>query len=189
VKRATAVAGIVLGFVCASTSARADDSTRGPAYVQGTVGINFWDFPGLPFIGDYSWTGFDPTIEFGFHFSGKHQGLSLGIRQSFIITASNILGGHAAGTTVGRGGYDFAFKAGSMEVNVDPFLTIGAGYVFDGPHAGLQMSTGLDVKLFLTGGFYLVARPVELGFQCLHDSGRCAFAYLAGVGAGFAFGN
>jgi hypothetical protein len=137
----------------------------------------------------YSWTGFNPTIEAGFHFQGRHDGIMLGIRQGFSITATNILGGHAAGTTSARVGYDVAFKAGSLEVNVDPYAMIGVGYVFDGPHAGILATGGLDVKVFLTKGFYVVARPAELGIQCFEDSGSCAFAYLAGAGAGFAFGN
>lgn len=189
-KRATAVA--FTAVLLAAATARADDSTRGPAYLQGSVGISYWDFPDFVLGQGYSWTGFDPSFEFGFHFSGRHDGLVLGIRQSFSITqfgGNGFIGGHAAGTTAARGGYDIAFKAGAMEITLAPFATIGAGYVFDGPHAGLNMTGGLDVKLFLVKGFYVFARPAELGFQCLHDSGKCAFVYLAAAGAGFAFGN
>jgi hypothetical protein len=186
VKRATVVA---LATFLASTSAYAEDSVQGPAYVQGTVGLSYWDFPHLqfgPFVTGYSWTGFNPTIEFGYHFQGRHDGLMLGIRQGFSIDG---IQGHATGTTAARVGYDFAFKAGSLEINVDPFVTVGAGYVFDGPHAGIETTGGIDVKLFIVKGFFVVARPAELGIQCFHDLGDCAFAYLAGVGAGIAFGN
>jgi hypothetical protein len=189
VKAATVVAFTAVLF--AATPALADDSTRGPAYVQGTVGISYWDFPHVtlgPLVTGYSWTGFNPTIEAGFHFQGRHDGIMLGIRQGFSITAINFPP-HAAGTTAARIGYDFAFKAGSLEVNVDPYGMIGVGYVFDGPSAGITATGGLDVKLFLVKGFYVVARPAELGIQCFHDRGECAFAYLAGAGAGFAFGN
>jgi len=190
VKKATAVAFSAVLF--AAVPARAEGSAQGPAYVQGTVGLSFWDFPHIQIFGpvatSYSWTGFNPTIEFGYHFQGRHDGIMLGIRQGFSITAINV-GPRAAGTTSARLGYDFAFKAGSFELNVDPFATIGAGYVFDGPSAGIETTGGIDVKLFLTKGFYVVARPAELGIQCFHDSGNCAFAYLAGAGAGFAFGN
>jgi hypothetical protein len=188
--RAGLVASIALATALAPSPARADDSAQGPAYVQGTVGVSFWDFPHVqlfgPIAGSYSWTGFNPTIELGYHFQGRHDGIMLGIRQGFSITA---LAGHAAGTTSARIGYDFAFKAGSLEVNVDPYALIGVGYVFDGPSAGIAATGGLDVKLFLTKGFYLVVRPAELGIQCFEDRGDCAFAYLAGAGAGFAFGN
>lgn len=191
--RATAVAVTLgLAFAFAASPARAEASAQGPAYVQGTVGVSFWDFPHIQIFGpvatSYSWTGFNPTIEFGYHFQGRHDGIMLGIRQGFSITAINI-GSRAAGTTSLRVGYDFAFKAGSLEINVDPYAMLGAGYIFDGPSAGITTTGGLDVKLFLTKGFYVVARPAELGIQCFHDSGNCAFAYLAGVGAGFAFGN
>lgn len=189
-KRATAVASIIVGVALAPASVRADDSTRGPAYVQGTVGVSYWDFPRFfalgPIVTGYSWTGFNPTIELGYHFLGRHDGIMLGIRQGFSVDA---LQGHAAGTTAARIGYDLAFKAGALEINVDPFVTIGAGYIFDGSHAGIETTGGIDVKLFLVKGFYVVARPAELGIQCFHDAGICAFAYLAGAGAGFAFGN
>ncbi len=190
-KRAVAVAAAAITALATTSAFALDDSSQGPVYLQGSAGINYWDFPGLfgPF-GDYAWTGFNPTVEVGFHLTGRHDGFVLGIRQSFIITASGpILGSHAAGTTVARIGYDFAFKAEKLEINVDPFVTVGAGYVFDGPHAGINASGGLDVKLFLGGGFFVFARPGELGFQCFHDSGRCAFSYAAGAGAGFAFGS
>ena len=192
-KRATVVASIILGFAFAPSSARADESAQGPAYVQGTVGLSFWDFPRVsfgPIATGYSWTGFNPTIEFGYHFQGRHDGIMLGIRQGFSITAIGLaFNPHAAGTTAARLGYDFAFKAGSLEINVDPYAMLGVGYIFDGPSAGIEATGGLDVKLFITKGLYVVARPAELGIQCFHDSGNCAFAYLAGVGAGFAFGN
>jgi hypothetical protein len=189
VTRATVVASIALVLALAPSSARAEDSVQGPAYVDGTVGLSYWDFPHLQFgifTTGYSWTGFNPTIEFGYHFQGRHDGIMLGIRQGFSIDA---LQGHAAGTTALRIGYDFAFKAGQLEINVDPFATVGVGYIFDGPHAGIETTGGIDVKLFLVKGFFVVARPAELGIQCFHDVGDCSFAYLAGVGAGFAFGN
>jgi hypothetical protein len=188
VTRATVVAAI-LGSIFVASAARADESVQGPAYLQGTVGVSFWDFPHLqfgPFVTSYSWTGFNPTIEFGYHFQGRHDGIMLGVRQAFSVTG---LQGAAAGTTSLRVGYDFAFKAGSLEVNVDPYAMIGVGYIFDGPHAGILATGGLDVKLFVYKGLFIVARPAELGIQCFHDSGDCAFAYLAGVGAGYAFGN
>jgi hypothetical protein len=197
VKRSVLVAAGAVAFIAAflaAASARADESAQGPAYVQGTVGLSFWDFPHVQIFGpvatSYSWTGFNPTIEFGYHFQGRHDGIMLGIRQGFSITALGFnFAPHAAGTTAARIGYDFAFKAGTLEINVDPYVMLGVGYIFDGPSAGIETTGGLDLKLFITKGFYVVARPAELGIQCFHDSGNCAFAYLAGIGAGFAFGN
>jgi hypothetical protein len=188
-KRAAAVAAAAITTLVTTGAFALDDSQQGPAYVQGSVGISYWDFPRLFSIGGfgqgYSWTGFNPTVEFGFHFSGRHDGFVLGIRQGFSVTA---LQGYAAGTTDARIGYDMAFKAGSLEINVDPFATVGVGYIFDGPHAGINAAGGIDVKLFLKGGFFVFGRPAEIGVQCFHDFGQCAFVYAAGAGAGFAFG-
>lgn len=181
-------AAVFAAIALAPSHASASDSEQGPIYVQGGVGVSYWDFPRLNFgffTTGYSWTGFRPEIEAGFHFSGRHDGLMLGVRQAFMITQ---IQGYAAGETVLRIGYDLAFKAGSLEINVDPFATVGVGYIFDGPHAGVNATGGLDVKLFFMKGFYAYARPAELGFQCLHDSGNCAFVYAASAGAGFAFG-
>lgn len=189
-------AALVCGAVLASAaSARADDSSQGPFYVEGSLGASYWDFPGntvvlfgIPFAGLYSWTGFWPSLEVGLHPTGRHDGIVLGLRQAFIITATNIFGAHAAGTTSIRVGYDLAFKAGSLEVNVDPFATVGVGYVFDGPHAGIGATGGIDVKLFFVKGVFAFVRPGELGFQCFEDLGNCAFSYAVSGGGGVAFG-
>ena len=184
--------GCVLAVMGFAATARAEDSAQGPLYVQGGIGLSFWWFPITfgPFSNNYSWAGFWPTVEFGWHPSGRHDGFEIGVRQAFIITAlgGNFVGSHAGGTTAARGGYDFAFKAGSMEINVDPFATFGVGYVFDGPHAGIEATGGIDLKLFIAKGAYVYVRPAELGFQCFHDSGRCAFSYAAAAGGGIAFG-
>ena len=185
-------AALAAAVVLAPRAASAGDSEQGPLYIQGGVGVSFWDFPGLRFIGSYSWTGFDPQVEFGWHPSGRHDGFVLGVRQAFIVTAVQ---GAAAGVTSARFGWDLAFKASSIEINVDPFATFGVGYVFDGlvpfaggPSAGIEATGGLDVKAFFTKGFFAYARPAELGFQCFHDYGNCAFSYAMSVGAGYAFG-
>lgn len=177
----------------ASSSALADDtSAQGPAYVQGSVGVNYWDFPDIrftflifTFTGSYSWSAFRPDIEIGYHPSGRHDGLAFGLRQAFYVDA---LQGHAAAATILRVGYDLPYRVGQLEVNVDPFATFGIGYIFDNLHAGIAATGGIDVKLFVTNGVYVMARPAELGIQCFHDVGFCAFSYAASAGAGFAFG-
>jgi hypothetical protein len=188
-RAAAAAAAALLTFV--SSPSRAADSEQGPLYVQGSVGISFWDFPNRSFLGvalgGYAWTGFDPSIEVGYHISGRHDGFVVGLRQSFVITAIGYTGA-AAGTTVARIGYDVPLKLDKVEVNIDPFATVGAGYIFDYAHAGITSTGGIDVKVFFAKGIYAFARPAELGIQCFEDTGTCAFAYLAAVGAGFAFG-
>ncbi len=189
-KRAAAVAAAAfLTFV--SSPSRAADSEQGPLYVQASVGLSFWNFPHVTIFGplstSYSWTGFDPTIEFGYHVSGRHDGFVVGLRQSFIITAIGF-NGDAAGTTVARLGYDVPIKVDKLEINIDPYATFGIGYIFDGAHTGLTGTGGIDVKLFFAKGIFAFVRPAELGIQCFHDQGICAFNYAAGAGAGFAFG-
>lgn len=189
-----AVIAAALTIAIVPAAASADDSEQGPIYVQGGVGVSFWDFPSIGFglfTTSYSWTGFRPEIEAGMHFSGRHDGLSLGVRQIFSITGVQ---GRAAGGTFVRGGYDLPFKVSTFELNVDPYGYLGIAYIFDGlaitggPSAGLGAGAGVEAKLFFGGGFYAYARPLELGFQCFHDVGVCAFQYAAGVGAGIALG-
>ena len=196
-KRAGVCAALLASAIAlAPRGASADESSQPPIYVQGGLGISFWDFPHIQVFGvntSYSWTGFDPQVEFGYHFSGRHDGFVLAVRQAFSITA---IQGAAAGITSLRAGYDLVFKTGSLEVNVDPFATFGVGYVFDGlapalggPSAGIGATGGLDLKIFFgPKGLFAFARPGELGFQCFHDYGLCAFSYSAEAGAGFAFG-
>ena len=189
---------LAVALALSHVRARADDSAQGPIYVEGTVGISYSDFPNLLTLGaftrGYSWTGFWPALEVGWHPTGRHDGFVVGLRQAFVITELDYTGGHAAGTTVARLGYDLAFKAGSLEINVDPFATVGIGYIFDGltgvsgPSAGITTTGGIDVKLFLAKGYYVLVRPGELGLQSIHDYGKCAFTYAAAAGAGLAFG-
>ena len=82
---------------------------------------------------------------------------------------------------------DIPISIGDFELNIAPFGTFGIGYLFDGPHAGIDMTWGVDGKFFIVDGFYAFARPFEMGFQCLHDSGDCAIALVFGAGVGFAF--
>jgi hypothetical protein len=46
----------------------------------------------------------------------------------------------------------------------------------------------VDVKLFVTGGFYAFARPVEAAFLCFTENGLCAVDFDFALGVGFAFG-
>jgi hypothetical protein len=175
--------GLALAMLSiATTSTALEDSRNGPFYVQGTVplGLNLWVFG----QGGGNWSGWRPDVEFGYHFSGRHDGIVLGLRQAFLVTA---VPGGAGGTTQLRGGYDIPIPIGDFELNIAPFMTFGVGWIFDGPHAGINMSWGVDGKFFITHGFYAFARPLEMGFQCLHDSGNCAFAMVWGAGVGFAF--
>lgn len=177
-------AGLALVLLTmAGTSSALEESRKGPFYVQGTVplGLNYWNLVGQ---NGYGWSGWRPDFEFGYHFSGRHDGFVLGIRQAFIATAIQQRG---AGTTQLRAGYDIPIGLGDFELNIAPYGTFGVGYLFDGPSAGINFSFGVDGKFFITDGFYAFARPFEMGAQCVHDSGNCALVLVFGAGVGFAF--
>ncbi len=193
-KRAAVISAALAIAILTPALASANDSEQGPLFIQGGIGFNYWDFPDIGGgLGGYSWTGFRPEIEAGFHFSGRHDGVSLGLRQMFSITGVQ---GRAAGGSFLRGGYDLAFKVSTFELNVDPYAFLGVEYIFDGlavfvkagPSAGIGGGAGVDVKMFFGGGFFAYLRPLELGFQCFHDRGLCAFQYAGGIGAGIALG-
>ena len=180
----------VAAFLAASAaplSARAfDESTRRPFYIQSAVG-SFSYFPVL-FRDQTYWK---PDIEFGVHFTGRHDGLTLGIRQAFDVGRDV----YSMGETVLRGGWDFAlpFRNGRFELVLAPFGTFGANYVFTNLHAGVRFTVGFDAKLFFFQGLYLLVRPIELGFGQFVDNlivpgqQNVFFTFNAGIGLGYAF--
>jgi len=159
------------------------ESTRGPFYVQGTTPLGFNDWGGR----GYAYAAWRPDAEFGIHFTGRHDGFVLGIRQAFLV------GDFFGGTTVLKLGYDIPIPIKKYELNIGPYGTIGVGYLFDngryGGFAGLQTGfVGVDVKFFIIKGFYAFGRPFEFGMQCRHDAGSgCWFQFIFGAGVGFAF--
>jgi hypothetical protein len=182
----TLAALVALGLAFIPRSARADDSTRGPFYVQGMLG-SFSVWTELPLAGTLGY--WHPDVEFGYHVSGRHDGFVIGLRQAFDVGRDH----YALGETLLRGGYDlaFPFRDGRFEVTVAPFATFGLNYFFDGPEAGVHFSAGLDAKLFFFRGVYLLVRPIELGAGQFVNLGFGAknvyFNLNAGIGAGCAF--
>ena len=162
-----------------------DESTRKPFYIQS--GIGSYSFFAHIFNGDQ--TFWKPDIEFGLHFTGRHDGLVLGIRQSFDVGRDV----YSMGETVVRGGWDFAlpFRNGRFELVLAPFGTFGADYVFQYARAGVRLTAGFDAKLFFFQGLYLLVRPVELGFAQFVDLGfnqqNVYFTINGGGGLGYAF--
>ncbi len=175
---------LTLGVAITSRNASAlEESTRRPFYVQGTV-ASFAVWTDLPLTSGVYW---HPDVEFGVHFTGRHDGVVLGIRQAFDV-------GHAPlGETLLRGGYDIALplRNGRYELTIAPFGTFGANYLFDGPHAGVHFSIGIEGKLFFYEGLFLLVRPIELAIgefvtpPFLYKN--VVFNLNAGVGLGFAF--
>jgi hypothetical protein len=161
-------------------------SKEGPLYVELTeLGLNFLHFPGNQFVvPSASWAGFRAEVEVGYHFSARHDGLVVALRQSFIGTMLRSFGG---GTTSVRVGYDIPIALGTMELNLDPFGSLGIGYIFQGPNAGVMLTAGIDAKLFVAHGYYVFARPLEIGAQCFETSGDCFLLLALGAGGGLSF--
>lgn len=162
-------------------------STRRPFFVQGTLAsFGLWtNLPGANGTLVY----WHPDFEFGWHPSGRHDGLELAVRQGFFVGRDR----YHIGETLIRGGYDFAFpfRNGRFELTIAPFGTIGINYLFEGPNAGVHFSVGVEAKLFFFHELYLLVRPVELSMGEYVNLGPFAqnvyFNMNAGLGAGVAF--
>lgn len=170
-------------------------STRGPFYVQGALpALNHWGGSSVCVSGGgrWGWWGncgaWRPDVEFGVHFTGRHDGWVLALRQAFLFTAPST---DIGGATVLKVGYDIPIPIKKYELDIGPYGTFGIGYDFGGyGRVGVQVGfAGVDVKFFIFKGFYAFARPFEFGMQCFHDSGRgCGFQFVMGAGVGYAFG-
>lgn len=165
-------------------------STRDkPFYVEGSVPLGFSTFGfggggrGCGF-GGCGWGGYwSPDLEIGFHFTGRHDGFVLAFRHSFYV------GGYAGMGAQLRIGYDIPIpiKGGKYELTIGPYGLVGAAFYGGGPSGGFQTGGGVEGKFFLIKGFYVFARPLDFGVQCLHDVGQCYFQWHFGAGAGYAW--
>lgn len=185
-RKAAAAGAFVLAVVVAPSAHALEESTRGPFYIQGLFGsASAWT--GFPFGGS-SGVYWHPEIEFGVHFTGRQDGVVLGLRQSFDVASRFPLG-----ETVIRGGYDLAFplRNGRFEITLSPYLTLGLNYFFDGPNAGVHFAAGFEAKFIFWHGLHILARPIELSageFVNLGPFYKNVFFNLnGGVGAGYAF--
>ena len=184
---ALALATTSVHALAADESPPPGSSTRRPFFVQGTLGsFGLWtNLPGAGGTLGY----WHPDFEFGYHFSGRHDGVEIGIRQGFYVGRDR----YDVGETLLRGGYDFAFpfRNGRFELTVAPFGTVGINYLFTNLNAGVHWSVGVEAKLFFFRGLYLLVRPVELAMGEYVNLGPFAqnvyFNMNAGIGAGLAF--
>jgi hypothetical protein len=182
----TTTFAVAVALLALSSEARAfDESTRRPFYVQSGVGsYSFW---GHLFTGDQVF--WKPDIEFGVHFTGRHDGLEIAVRQAFDVGRDV----YSMGETAIRAGWDFAlpFRNGRFELTLAPFGTLGVNYTFKNLNAGFHASAGIDVKLFFFQGLYTFLRPIELGFGEFVDLGptqqNVYFTINGGLGLGYAF--
>ncbi len=177
---------LVLGSAAATLvsnegTAKAADSTKGPLYIQGAVlGYSYGLADGLGF-GAYR-----IDVEFGGHFTGRHDGFVLAGRQVFYLGF-----GGSIGATVARIGYDIpiVIKDGKFEVTIAPYGLAGIGYGLCGNcyGAAFTFGAGVEGRFFpmQANGFYAFLRPFELAFFA--GQGPILTTISPGAGVGFAF--
>jgi hypothetical protein len=162
-----------------------EPSTRGPFYVQGSpLGVGFLGEPSFGRFGGGVGGAWHADVEFGYHFMGHHDGIVLGVRQTFYVS------GGSAGTTQARVGWDIAIPIKQMELVIAPYGTLGIGYFFNGGDPAFAFGFGVEGKFFFfpqdhaASGFYAFFRPFEGG--ALVSSYSFFLGNLA-AGAGYAF--
>lgn len=187
----------VSGLFFAPTEAHAADSTHGPWYVQGSP-IGFASFTtcfdgirldanAVPHTQSIcgSYGAYRVSVEGGYHFSGRHDGFVLGLRQTLLIA------GGVGGLTQVRAGWDIPIPIKDFELTIAPYGVVGVAYAFSGGSPSLALGAGIDVKFFFMNpessakGLFAYAQPIEIG-----GAFAGAFSGLviqAGVGMGYAF--
>jgi hypothetical protein len=185
-----AIVLVTLATLGVSTTASAAESAHGPFYVQGSpLGTAVVLYPGSSVtVGNVTFSSggtlayYRVDAEFGYHFSGRADGFTLGIRQAFL------LGWGSAGVTSARVGYDIIVPIGDeMEVGIDPYAHLGAAYPFNGGDAGFLFGFGADVKLFFERklGLYAFVRPFEIGFLVNKNPLVPILTFAGGLGYAF----
>lgn len=174
-----------------SPTAIAEDSTRGPFYVEGfPLGYNWTGVYGCtyhPGTGQTICTGggiggaFRLSGEFGYHVSGRHDGFVIGARQAFLFPA----GGGVWGTTQARLGWDIAIPVRRFEITIAPYGVAGVAYNLNGGNAAFAFAGGAEGKFFFSKGGYACATPFELGSWV--GRGFNGVVFQASVGIGYAF--
>lgn len=189
-KRVALGVSVVIALALTAGSASAESAHKSPFYVQGSpLGTAIVFYPGSSVtIGGatYSTGGalafYRVDAEFGFHLSGRADGLVFGIRQAIL------LGWGSGGITTARVGYDIPVALGEeMELTIGPYAHLGAAYPFSGGDAAFHLGLGVDGKLFFAHdlGLYLFVRPIELGFNINGNPAVPMLTFAAGLGFAF----
>lgn len=147
-----AAAALVLA---AATSARADDSERGPFYFQGHVlGVS----PAFADAGSgRAGATFPLELHAGYHVSGRHDGFVFGVSQRFAF------GSGSYGATMGRLGWDIPVRLGKAELTIAPYAFGGVLYGFgQGSSAAAHFGAGTELRLFPLAAVEPGAPKVEL---------------------------
>jgi hypothetical protein len=174
----------VVVTVFATRSASGADSTRPGMYVEGsplgtgTIALGCIETQ-FGCIGGGEIGAYRISAEFGYHFTGRHDGLVLGPRQVFLF--GSVIGG----ITEARIGYDIAIPIRQFEVTVAPYGVAGVAYNFSGGKAAFAFGVGAEGKFFFKDNIYAFLIPVELGAWI--GTGYGGVEYQAGAGIGYAF--
>lgn len=176
-----AVASLFAGIVALGPStAHAQNSDRGPGFVQGNV---------LGFVTSLNSRGGGAAypIEFsgGYHLgTHAHEGGVIGGAQKFVFGYGAMLA-----ATVFRGGYDIAIPIQEMELTIAPYGYAGFAY---GDYTSLRPHFGFGaegrffpLKQGPGKGFFAVGRPFDVSFTPV--TGGTVVLYTFSAGAGFAF--
>ena len=121
-------------------------------------------------------------LEGGYHLSGRHDGLVVGVRQGFNFSD------FSSGSTQARLGYDLALPniIGKNELIIAPYAAFGAGYQFVSAagDAAFAMTFGAEGRLFVADKVYVHFRPIDLGVWI---GSQTNVAYSMAGGAGMSF--
>lgn len=176
-----AVSSLFAGIVALGPStAHAQNSDRGPGFVQGNV---------LGFVTSLNSgvRGSAYPVEFsgGYHLgTNAHEGGVIGGAQKFMFGYGGMIA-----ATVFRGGYDIAIPIQEMELTIAPYGYAGFAYGDIGS-VRAHFGFGAEGRFFPLKhgpgkGFFAVARPFEIGM--IPGSGATLVLYTFNAGAGFAF--
>jgi hypothetical protein len=175
---------VVVALILSVRGARAADSTRAGMYVEGSpAGVGTVPFScvqtGIGCIGGGIAT-YRISAEFGYHFTGRHDGFVVGVRQVFLFGSS------VAGISEARVGYDIAIPIKQFELTIAPYGVVGVAYVFgNGGHAAFTLAAGAEGKFFFKDNLYAFVIPFEFGGWV--GSGYSGVEYQDGAGIGYAF--
>ncbi|HQY60953.1 MAG: hypothetical protein IPF92_28250 [Myxococcales bacterium] len=177
--RRWSVCSLLAGAVALGAStAHAQNSDRGPGFVQGNV---------LGFATSLSGgvgTAYPMEFSGGYHLgTNAHEGGVIGGAQKLFFAGGGVLA-----ATVFRGGYDIAVPIQEMELTIAPYGYAGVAY--GGGFTGAHFGFGGEGRFFPLKqgpgkGFFAVGRPFEIGF--IAAGSGVAVIYTFSLGAGFAF--
>jgi hypothetical protein len=181
------VAAVAAAFVLiGAPEARAGDSAHPGMYVEaspvggGTVSFGCVDTI-IGCIGGASYGGYRVSAEFGYHLTGRHDGLVVGVRQNFLFFSPG-----TQGITEARVGYDIPIPISKYELTIAPYGVAGVSYIFSsGSHAAFAFGVGAEGKFFFKDNLYAFAIPFELGGNI--GTGYNGVVWQGGAGIGYAF--